>query len=57
MTIQPGYSANRPVFTGCETAGEACASHGSSAVRLYSDHAEDSPLIRDIGLGSAPTTG
>lgn len=57
VTIQPGYSANRPVFTGCETAGEACASHGSSAVRLYSDHAEDSPLIRDIGLGSAPTTG
>ncbi|MFI2427269.1 N-acetylmuramoyl-L-alanine amidase [Streptomyces sp. NPDC018955] len=57
VTIRPGYSANRPVFTGCATAGEPCAGHGSSAVRLYSDHTEDAPLIRDIGLGSAPTTG
>ncbi|MFJ2946928.1 N-acetylmuramoyl-L-alanine amidase [Streptomyces sp. NPDC087226] len=57
VTIRPDYSANRPVFTGCESAGEPCATHGSSAVRLYSDHDEDSPLIRDIGLGSAPTTG
>ncbi|MFC8392944.1 N-acetylmuramoyl-L-alanine amidase [Streptomyces sp. NPDC057238] len=57
VTIRPDYTANRPVFTGCETAGEPCATHGSSAVRLYSDHDEDSPLIRDIGLGSAPTTG
>ena len=57
VTIRPDYSANRPVFTGCEKAGEPCATHGSSAVRLYSDHSEDSPLIRDIGLGSAPTTG
>ncbi|MFC8426467.1 N-acetylmuramoyl-L-alanine amidase [Streptomyces sp. NPDC057236] len=57
VTIRPDYAANRPVFTGCEAAGEPCAAHGSSAVRLYSDHDEDSPLIRDIGLGSAPTTG
>ncbi|MFG2515939.1 N-acetylmuramoyl-L-alanine amidase [Streptomyces sp. NPDC048584] len=57
VTIRPDYSANRPVFTGCESAGEPCATHGSSAVRLYSEHDEGSPLIRDIGLGSAPTTG
>ncbi|GAA3506185.1 N-acetylmuramoyl-L-alanine amidase [Streptomyces prasinosporus] len=57
VTIRPDYAANRPVFTGCEKAGEPCATHGSSAVRLYSGHSEDSPLIRDIGLGSAPTTG
>ncbi len=57
VTIRPDYSANRPVFTGCASAGEPCATHGSSAVRLYSDHDESSPLIRDIGLGSAPTTG
>ncbi|CAL9626658.1 N-acetylmuramoyl-L-alanine amidase [Streptomyces sp. enrichment culture] len=57
VTIRPDYAANRPVFTGCESAGEPCATHGSSAVRLYSDHDESSPLIRDIGLGPAPTTG
>ncbi|WP_374198381.1 N-acetylmuramoyl-L-alanine amidase [Streptomyces sp. ISL-12] len=57
VTIRPGYAANRPVFTGCENAGEPCAGHGSSAVRLYSDHSEDAPLIKDIGLGTAPTTG
>ncbi|AZM64911.1 N-acetylmuramoyl-L-alanine amidase [Streptomyces sp. WAC 01420] len=57
VTIRPDYAANRPVFTGCERAGEPCATHGSSAVRLYSDHDESSPLVRDIGLGQAPTTG
>ncbi|GHH93539.1 N-acetylmuramoyl-L-alanine amidase [Streptomyces capillispiralis] len=57
VTIRPDYSANRPVFTGCEGAGEPCTTHGSSAVRLYSDHDESAPLIRDIGLGRAPTTG
>ncbi|KOT37347.1 amidase [Streptomyces caelestis] len=57
VTIRPDHAANQPVFTGCERAGEPCAAHGSSAVRLYSDHDEGSPLIRDIGLGSAPTTG
>jgi N-acetyl-anhydromuramyl-L-alanine amidase AmpD len=57
VTIRPDYSANRPVFTGCESAGEPCATHGSSAVRLYSDHDENAPLIKDVGLGRAPTTG
>ncbi|MGV9238760.1 N-acetylmuramoyl-L-alanine amidase [Streptomyces nigra] len=57
VTIRPDYAANRPEFTGCTTAGEPCAAHGSSAVRLYSGPGESYPLIRDIGLGSAPTRG
>ncbi|MEU5275519.1 N-acetylmuramoyl-L-alanine amidase [Streptomyces asoensis] len=56
VTIRPDYEANRPVFTGCVTPGEPCAAHGSSAVRLFSDHDEKSALITDIGQGSAPTT-
>ncbi|NJP52032.1 N-acetylmuramoyl-L-alanine amidase [Streptomyces sp. SBST2-5] len=57
VTIRPDYAEHQPVFTGCERSREPCPAHGSSAVRLYSDHDEKSPLIRDIGLGSAPTTG
>ncbi|MEU3980768.1 peptidoglycan recognition family protein [Streptomyces sp. NPDC026672] len=56
VTILPDYTANRPVYTGCVTAGDPCADHGSGEVRLYSDHSEDSPLIRDVGLGTGPTT-
>ncbi|WAX82138.1 peptidoglycan recognition family protein [Streptomyces sp. KMM 9044] len=57
VTIRPDHATHGPVFTGCERAGEPCAAHGSSAVRLYSGHDEKSALIRDIGLGSNPTTG
>lgn len=57
MTIRPDYAANQPVYTGCTTAGQPCATHGSSEVRLYSDHDENAPLIKDIGLGTTPTTG
>ncbi|MGW5216086.1 N-acetylmuramoyl-L-alanine amidase [Streptomyces sp. NPDC004051] len=57
VTIRPDYAVHGPVFTGCGSAGEPCAAHGSSAVRLYSDHDEKSPLIRDGALGSVPTTG
>ncbi|WP_405886203.1 peptidoglycan recognition family protein [Streptomyces longwoodensis] len=57
VTIRPDYAANQPVYTGCTTAGQPCAAHGSSEVRLYSDHDENAPLIKDIGLGTAPTTG
>ncbi|WP_328483760.1 N-acetylmuramoyl-L-alanine amidase [Streptomyces sp. NBC_00377] len=57
VTIRPDYSANQPVYTGCVTKGEPCAAHGSGAVRLYSDHDEKSALIKDVGQGSAPTTG
>ncbi|MCF2534664.1 N-acetylmuramoyl-L-alanine amidase [Streptomyces sp. FB2] len=57
VTIRPDYASNRPEFTGCTTAGEPCAAHGSSAVRLYSGPGESYPLIKDIGLGSNPTKG
>ncbi|MFF4755076.1 N-acetylmuramoyl-L-alanine amidase [Streptomyces sp. NPDC002514] len=57
VTILPDYAKNQPVYTGCTTAGEPCPAHGSSEVRLYSDHDENSALVKDIGLGTAPTTG
>ncbi|UXY25883.1 N-acetylmuramoyl-L-alanine amidase [Streptomyces sp. HUAS TT20] len=57
VTIRPDYASNRPQYTGCTAKGEPCADHGSSEVRLYSDHDENSPLIKDIGLGTTPTTG
>ncbi|GGJ30363.1 N-acetylmuramoyl-L-alanine amidase [Streptomyces brasiliensis] len=56
VTILPDYAANQPVYTGCTTSGQPCATHGSSEVRLYSDHDENSALIKDIGLGTTPTT-
>ncbi|MEU6556595.1 peptidoglycan recognition family protein [Streptomyces sp. NPDC046915] len=57
VTIRPDYAANQPVYTGCVTKGEPCAAHGSSEVRLYSDHDENSALIKDVGLGTDPTIG
>ncbi|CQR65911.1 N-acetylmuramoyl-L-alanine amidase [Streptomyces leeuwenhoekii] len=57
VTIRPDYARNRPEYTGCAVRGEPCASHGSSAVRLYTDHDVEAPLIRDVGLGTVPTTG
>ncbi|MCH0565760.1 MULTISPECIES: N-acetylmuramoyl-L-alanine amidase [unclassified Streptomyces] len=57
VTILPEYAANRPVYTGCTAGGGTCPAHGSSEVRLYSDHDEHSALIEDIGLGTTPTTG
>jgi hypothetical protein len=60
VTIDPTYETNQPVYTGCVTAGVACAAHGSTAVRLYSAPSEDAPLVRDIGLHGATgasTTG
>ncbi|MFE7649513.1 N-acetylmuramoyl-L-alanine amidase [Streptomyces phaeoluteigriseus] len=57
VTILPDYTANQPVYTGCTAKGEPCAAHGSSAVRLYSDHDENSALIKDVGLGTTPTRG
>ncbi|MCX3062840.1 N-acetylmuramoyl-L-alanine amidase [Streptomyces beihaiensis] len=60
VTIDPEYATNRPAFTGCETAGEPCAPHGSSEVRLYSAPSKDAPLVKDIGLypgGEPSTTG
>ncbi|MGW3146246.1 N-acetylmuramoyl-L-alanine amidase [Streptomyces sp. NPDC001177] len=57
VTIRPDYASNQPQYTGCTAKGEPCAAHGSSEVRLYSDHDENSALIKDIGLGTTPTTG
>jgi N-acetyl-anhydromuramyl-L-alanine amidase AmpD len=57
VTIRPDYAANRPVYTGCTGQGVPCAAHGSSAVRLYSGPGESYPLIKDVGLGTTPTTG
>lgn len=57
VTIRPDYATNRPRYTGCVSAGQPCPAHGSSAVRLYSGPGETYPLIKDIGLGSTPTTG
>jgi N-acetylmuramoyl-L-alanine amidase len=57
VTILPDYGSNQPEYTGCVTAGEACAAHGSGEVRLYSGPGESYPLIKDIGLRTEPTTG
>ncbi|MDT0436628.1 N-acetylmuramoyl-L-alanine amidase [Streptomyces doudnae] len=57
VTIRPEYTANRPSYTGCVTAGTECASHGSSEVRLYTGPGTSYPLVKDVGLGTAPTTG
>ncbi|MET7685840.1 peptidoglycan recognition family protein [Streptomyces sp. NPDC005423] len=60
VTIRPDYAANQPEYTGCVTSGTACAAHGSSEVRLYSQPDESAPLIKDIGLrpsGADSTTG
>ncbi|KIF78473.1 amidase [Streptomyces sp. 150FB] len=50
VTIRPDYAANQPVYTGCVSAAEACAPHGSAAVRLHTAPAESAPLVKDIGL-------
>ncbi|MFI2205786.1 N-acetylmuramoyl-L-alanine amidase [Streptomyces sp. NPDC020192] len=57
VTILPDYAANQPQYTGCTTSGQPCTAHGSSEVRLYTDHDTNAPLIKDIGLGKDPTTG
>ncbi|MFS4094612.1 N-acetylmuramoyl-L-alanine amidase [Streptomyces sp. AF1A] len=55
VTVLPDYSANQPTYTGCAASGQPCAAHGSSEVRLYSDHDTNAPLIKDVGLGKDPT--
>ncbi|QLH20276.1 N-acetylmuramoyl-L-alanine amidase [Streptomyces sp. Rer75] len=60
VTIRPDYETNEPVYTGCERAGQECAPHGSSAVRLHTAPSDDAPLVKDIGLrpdGADSTTG
>ncbi|MEV7422717.1 peptidoglycan recognition family protein [Streptomyces sp. NPDC091212] len=50
VTIRPDYAANQPPYTGCEKPGQACAPHGSAAVRLHTAPDEDAPLVKDVGL-------
>ncbi|MFK4188113.1 N-acetylmuramoyl-L-alanine amidase [Streptomyces sparsogenes] len=60
VTVRPDYETHQPVYTGCESAGVACAPHGSGAVRLHTAPSADAPLVKDIGLrpdGSDSTTG
>ncbi|GAA3398987.1 N-acetylmuramoyl-L-alanine amidase [Streptomyces roseoviridis] len=60
VTIRPDYVSHRPLYTGCAKAGEACAPHGSGAVRLHTAPSADAPLVKDIGLrpgGQDSTTG
>ncbi|MFJ1969870.1 N-acetylmuramoyl-L-alanine amidase [Streptomyces sp. NPDC087903] len=57
VTIRPDYAGNQPVYTGCATAGVPCPAHGSGEVRLYSGPGDTYPLIKDVGLGTTPTTG
>ncbi len=49
VTILPDYATNEPRFTGCTRSGSPCRPHGSSAVRLYTEPNERSPLIQDPG--------
>ncbi|MGW2017869.1 N-acetylmuramoyl-L-alanine amidase [Streptomyces sp. NPDC001927] len=60
VTIRPEYTTHQPPYTGCVKAGEACAPHGSGAVRLHTAPAADAPLVKDVGLrpgGEDSTTG
>ncbi|WP_330177260.1 N-acetylmuramoyl-L-alanine amidase [Streptomyces sp. NBC_01498] len=60
VTIRPDYASHQPVYTGCVTAGQACAPRGSGAVRLHTAPDASSPLVKDIGLrpgGGDSTTG
>ncbi|MFF3753697.1 N-acetylmuramoyl-L-alanine amidase [Streptomyces sp. NPDC002018] len=50
VTVRPDYASHKPVYTGCEKPGEACAPHGSGAVRLHTAPDESAPLVKDIGL-------
>ncbi|QGV82956.1 N-acetylmuramoyl-L-alanine amidase [Streptomyces ficellus] len=50
VTIRPRYTAHRPLYTGCAKPGEACAPHGSGAVRLHTEPSENAPLVKDAGL-------
>ncbi|MEU7041948.1 peptidoglycan recognition family protein [Streptomyces varsoviensis] len=60
VTVAPDYDRHRPVYTGCEKAGQTCAPHGSGAVRLHTAPSAGAPLVKDIGLrpdGGDSTTG
>ncbi|MCA1219083.1 peptidoglycan recognition protein family protein [Streptomyces sp. 8L] len=50
VTIDPSYGDNRPALTGCVTAGQPCAPHGSSALELRTAPSDTAPLVKDVGL-------
>ncbi|MGW7236508.1 N-acetylmuramoyl-L-alanine amidase [Streptomyces sp. NPDC054804] len=49
VMILPDYATHKPRYTGCEGDGKRCQPHGSSAVRLHTQPADDAPLIQDPG--------
>jgi hypothetical protein len=57
VTIKPDYDANKPAFTGCVTAGEPCAPHGSGTLLLHTEPSDSAPLLTDIGLHPDGTPG
>ncbi|MEV6400739.1 peptidoglycan recognition family protein [Streptomyces sp. NPDC051907] len=50
VTIRPAYTRHQPLYTGCLKPGQACAPHGSGAVRLHTAPSADAPLVKDVGL-------
>jgi hypothetical protein len=57
VTIKPDYDANKPAFTGCVTAGEPCAPHGSGTLLLHTEPNDSAPLLTDVGLHPDGTPG
>ncbi|MCF6526644.1 N-acetylmuramoyl-L-alanine amidase, partial [Streptomyces sp. JJ36] len=60
LTIRPHYPTHQPRYTGCDTSGDPCPAHGSTAVRLHTAPRHDAPLVPDEGLhpgGEPSTTG
>ncbi|MFE4962630.1 N-acetylmuramoyl-L-alanine amidase [Streptomyces sp. NPDC056660] len=49
VMILPDYATHKPRYTGCEGDGKRCQPHGSSAVRLHTEPADNAPLIQDPG--------
>ncbi|MFF3872633.1 N-acetylmuramoyl-L-alanine amidase [Streptomyces sp. NPDC001978] len=49
LMVLPDYKTYKPRFYGCEGHGVLCPPHGSSAVRLHTEPADDAPLIQDPG--------
>ncbi|HET6698324.1 MAG TPA: N-acetylmuramoyl-L-alanine amidase, partial [Nocardioidaceae bacterium] len=59
VTVAPGFAENPQPVTGCEQAGEPCATQGTNFVYLHTAPSEDAPLVKDAGLhpdGSYSTT-
>ncbi|MDQ0991978.1 N-acetylmuramoyl-L-alanine amidase [Streptomyces sp. V3I7] len=49
VMILPDYRTYKPLYTGCDKDDVPCRPHGSSAVRLHTEPADDAPLIQDPG--------